>query len=252
MTFPKKEQLKDILDQLRDDDKYYGEFGKQFMSNSDINTLVTNPREFGKSRPDNKSLAVGRYFHQSILEPEKAKLVETIDIGSRNSKAYKDALESSGKDFIMLQSERKEVDEWVSVMNSNLHFHELIYAEGNEFEVPGLTEIDGMVFKGKADIVTDECVIDLKTTRDIRGFKWSAKRYGYTSQCYIYQKIFGKPLVFFVIDKESKLLGIFRPSDKFLDEGEARVKKGLEVYRTFFGPNAVELIDNYFIDEILY
>lgn len=252
MSLPSKEKMQSILEELKDDDKYYGEFGSKFMSNSDINTLVTNPKMFGVSRPDNKSLAVGRYFHQSILEPEKAKQVETINVSSRTTKAYKEALESSGRDFLMLESERKEADAWVLAIKANLHFYEYIYAEGNEFEVPGLTEIDGMVFKGKADIVTDSCVIDLKTTRDIRGFKWSAKRYGYNSQAYIYQQIFGKPLVFFVIDKETMQLGLFRPSDKFLDEGEERVMKGLEVYRTFFGPDATESIDNYFIDEVLY
>jgi hypothetical protein len=243
--------LDSIIEQLRDDDKYYGDFGKQFMSNSDIGTLLSNPKMFGISRSDNKALLVGRYFHQSILEPEKAKATEVIDASTRNTKKYKEAVEASGKDIVMLASERDQVDNWVATINSNVYFYDNIYDSSNEFEVPGLAEISGMVFKGKADIVTPECVIDLKTTREIRGFKWSAKKYGYTSQAYIYQQIFGKPLVFFVIDKDSCELGVFRPSESFIEEGEERVKRGLEIYEKFFGKNATEDINHYFIDEIL-
>ena len=30
--------MKDILDKLRDDEQYYGEFGQQYLSNSDVGT----------------------------------------------------------------------------------------------------------------------------------------------------------------------------------------------------------------------
>ena len=33
----------EILEKLRDDDNYYGEFGRQFLSNSDIYKLLNNP-----------------------------------------------------------------------------------------------------------------------------------------------------------------------------------------------------------------
>ena len=62
-----------VIELLRDDKQYYGGVGKQYLSNSDIGTLLKNPELFGVSRPDNKNFAEGRYFHQLILEPEKAK-----------------------------------------------------------------------------------------------------------------------------------------------------------------------------------
>jgi hypothetical protein len=34
---------KEILEKLKDDEHYYGEFGRNFISNSDIRTLMTNP-----------------------------------------------------------------------------------------------------------------------------------------------------------------------------------------------------------------
>ena len=37
-----------ILDALRDDEQYYGEFGQQYLSNSDVGTLLKNPTQFRK------------------------------------------------------------------------------------------------------------------------------------------------------------------------------------------------------------
>ena len=34
---------KNILKKLKNDNDYYGGFGKQFLSNSDIGTLLSNP-----------------------------------------------------------------------------------------------------------------------------------------------------------------------------------------------------------------
>jgi hypothetical protein len=31
------------IEKLRDDEHYYGPFGKKYLSNSDISTLLTNP-----------------------------------------------------------------------------------------------------------------------------------------------------------------------------------------------------------------
>jgi hypothetical protein len=40
--------MKDVLKKLENDEHYYGEFGKQYLSNSDISTLLTNPLALGK------------------------------------------------------------------------------------------------------------------------------------------------------------------------------------------------------------
>ena len=33
----------EVLKALEDDNNYYGDFGKKYLSNSDISTLLTNP-----------------------------------------------------------------------------------------------------------------------------------------------------------------------------------------------------------------
>ena len=111
-----KAQIADAIERLRDDDDYYGKFGKQFISNSDVGALLSNPLEFRVSRPDNQAFAKGRYFHQSILEPEKVKDWEFVDSYSRNTNVYKRAVEDSGKEVLLLEKEKKEMDYLVNVM----------------------------------------------------------------------------------------------------------------------------------------
>jgi len=241
-----------IIDRLRDDNEYYKGVGKMYLSNSDIGTLLSNPQEFGKPREDNKNFAEGRYFHQLLIEPEKAADVPFVDASTRNTNIYKEFIESSGLPFCMLKKEAEEIRALASTMKGNIHFYDEIYKEGNEYEVPAIGEIQGSMWKGKADIVTDEMIIDLKTTGDIQKFKYSAKSYNYDSQCYIYQQLFGKPLVFYVIDKSTSQLGVFRPTEEFIKGGEAKVAKAIEVYRTFFGANPTDSIENYYIDELLH
>lgn len=241
----------DILEQLRNDENYYGALGKQFLSNSDIGTLLSNPKNFGKSRPDNKSFAEGRYFHQLLTEPDKAEVAHMVDASTRNTKIYKDYCDANGLDFALLKSEVEDVETWASTMKSNIDFYDAIYAEGNQFEVPAITTLFGREWKGKTDILGSEELIDLKTTSDIKKFKYSAYAYNYDSQAYIYQQLFGKPLVFYVIDKMTLQLGIFRPSAAFIESGERKVIEAVAVYNRFFAPDAWDNVANHYIQDYL-
>jgi len=60
---------KEILEKLKDDEHYYGEFGKKFISNSDIRTLMTNPLGFKEPSIQAPHFLIGGYFHTAILEP---------------------------------------------------------------------------------------------------------------------------------------------------------------------------------------
>jgi hypothetical protein len=151
----------------------------------------------------------------------------------------------------MLTKEVEEVNRWASAIRKNYSFYELIYGEGNQYEVPEVTTFHDLPWKGKADIVTPEFVVDLKTTGDINKFKYSARAYNYDSQCYIYQQLFGKPLVFLVVDKETCQLGMYRPSTEFVEYGAQKVQRASEIYKRYFGPNAEEDIINHYINETL-
>lgn len=243
--------MQDIIQLLKNDAEYYSGAGKNYLSNSDIGTLLNNPKEFGKPREDNKNFAEGRLFHQLLLEPEKADNVPMVDVSTRTTKEYKTFCEANNLPFAMLKKEVDEIKGLVDIMRGNIQFYDDIYADGNQFEVPAVGELFGMKWKGKADIVGHDILIDLKTTSDIQKFRYSAKSYNYDSQCYIYQHLFGRPLVFYVIDKGTGQLGVFKPTESFLRGGELKVQRAIEVYNKYFGENPTDSIDNYYIFDTL-
>ena len=65
-----------------------------------------------------------------------------------------------------------------------------------------VTELFGNKWKGKADIVnhSKKLVIDLKTTADLEKFHWSAKKYNYDSQAFVYKNLFGYEMLFMAIE----------------------------------------------------
>ena len=60
-------EKKQILKNLDDDEKYYGSYGKQYLSNSDIGALLKDPLSFKKPIVGNPNLIKGGYFHTLVL-----------------------------------------------------------------------------------------------------------------------------------------------------------------------------------------
>jgi hypothetical protein len=111
----------------------------------------------------------------------------------------------------------------------------------------------GLQFKGKTDIEQEsDFLIDLKTTSDINKFIYSAKAYNYDSQAFIYEKLFGKRMKFYVVDKETGQLGVYHVDDSFLQRGGEKVERAVEVYNKYFGPNKSEEVENHFVEATLH
>ena len=223
----------DVIKKLRNDEYYYGDFGKKYLSNSDISTLLTNPLALGKALEMRPAFLVGGYFHTAILEPDKLKKYRVIPSTTRNTKAYK---EMSGGELCLLQHEVDQIELMVDKMLSNNMCKGLIQGEGTEYEKPNIKEIEGQMWKGKADIINhqERLVVDLKTTNDIQKFKWSASKYNYDSQAYIYSELFGYEMVFIVIDKNSHQIGLFDCSAEFYAKGRDKVQRAVEAYKLFY------------------
>ena len=222
-----------VVDKLRDDNHYYGVFGKQFLSNSDISTLFNNPLALGEPSKQSAAFFVGKYFHTAILEPDKLKSFKIIESTTRNTKAYK---EMSGGELCLLQHEVDKIEAMTDVIMQNKVCSDLIRGAEVDYEQPSIIELFGNKWKGKADIINhdDGVIVDLKTTADINKFKSSAYRYNYDSQAYLYQKLFGYEFIFVVIDKNSNQIGIFDCSNDFLNRGELKVQKASEIYDLFY------------------
>ena len=238
----------EIIEKLRDDEHYYGEFGKQYLSNSDISALLNNPLALGQQSKPSAAFLVGGYFHTAILEPNKLDKYKVVKSSTRNTKAYKDI---AGGELCLLQHEVDSIELMREKIMSNDVCKSLI--TGNvEYEKPGITELEGQMWKGKADIVNhdEKLIIDLKTTADLSKFRYSASKYNYDSQAFIYSSLFGYEFMFIVIDKKTHQIGIYDCSPQFYETGQDKVKRAAEAYDLFYKTDSFDP-KQYFISKTL-
>jgi len=108
------------------------------------------------------------------------------------------------------------------------------------------------MWKGKADIINHEekLVVDLKTTADLNKFRYSASKYNYDSQAYIYSKLFGYEMVFIAIDKNTSQIGIFDCSPQFYERGKDKVERAVQAYELFYKSEGFDPAQ-YFINKTL-
>ena len=226
-----------ILQKLKNDEDYYGDFGNQFLSNSHVGRLLKDPLNVFKPSKPSPAFLVGGYFHTCILEPDKLEKYKVVKSTTRNTKQYKDV---AGGELCLLQHEVDQIELMREKVIDNDICRDLILGSDFErtvdYEVPMITELFGNKWKGKADIVNhdEKLIIDLKTTADIEKFQWSATKYNYDSQAYIYSKLFGYEFLFIVIDKNTYQIGMFDCSPQFYERGEDKVRKASEAYDLFY------------------
>ena len=226
-----------IITKLRDDSKYYGEFGGKFLSNSDIIDLLNY-----KFREPRKTLDMlyGRYFHTLLLEPEKLSEFHILDSSTRTTKGFKEYVYENKLDSydVLLEKEIPMIQSWADRMLA----HDEMRYDIEDFEAkkeePGIEALFGVMFKGKADIVNDEFVIDLKSSSSIKSWNRSADMYNYDSQAYIYQQLFDKPVKFYIVDKKTLNLKIATASEETLLRGRDKVLRAIEIYKEYFAEGA--------------
>ena len=232
-TFSKKE----LLVKMMDDEFYYGYLGKNALSSSSIKLLLDSPKKYKYitkyGSEQTSAFALGWLFHTCILEPDVFSSQIFVDVQSKNTKAYKLAKEEHGKVFTI--KEKYQAERLADAFLRNEYALKLI--TDCEFETPAIGMISGYPFRGKADVLDSYRIIDLKTTSDLKGFPYAAKKYGYDVQVYLYCELFNKPyeeFKFIAVDKSSCDIGIYDVSEGFYKQGKDKVKKALETFETFF------------------
>ena len=226
----------EILELMKDDEFYYGYLGKAALSSSSIKLLLDSPKKYKYvtqyGSQESNALDAGWLFHTCILEPDVFNSQIFVDVQSKNTKAYKLAKEEHGKVYTMKQ--KNDAERLADAFLRNEHALKLI--TDCEFEVPAIGMVQGYPFRGKADVL-GKGLVDLKTTSDLKAFPYSARKYGYDVQVYLYTELFNKPyqeFKFAAIDKGSLDIGIYDVSEEFYLQGKAKVTKALEVFETFF------------------
>ena len=232
----------EILELMKDDKFYYDYLGKAALSSSSIKLLLDSPKkykyvmEYGS--PSSQALRDGWLFHTCILEPNVFSSQTYVDVQSKNTKAYKLAKEEHGKVFTM--KEKRDAERLADAFLRNEHALQLI--TDCEFEVPAIGYITARSgnkypFRAKADILDKYRIVDLKSSSDLKAFPYSARKFSYMCQVYIYCELFNKPydtFKFCAVDKNSLDIGLYDVSEEFYNLGKEKVLDALETFETFF------------------
>jgi len=236
----------ELLKRMYDDTFYYGELNELALSSSSLKLLLSSPKtykfslEYGSS--DSQALRDGWLFHTAILEPEVFSAQEFVEVQSKNTKKFRDAKAKNPRVFTA--KERGDAERLVDAFYRNEYAKQLITKA--EFEIPAIDNVLDYPFRGKADVLATDRIVDLKTTTNIQNFSWSAQKFSYEVQCYLYCNLFKKEYKdfhFLVLDKGSLDIGIFNCSEEFYYRGEEKVQKALDLYNKFFIEGAD--LDNY-------
>ena len=242
-TFDNKQWDKqELLDNMYDDSFYYGYLGKNALSSSSAKMLISSPKtykyvtQYGSD--ESQALRDGKLFHTMILEPHKLNDLVIVDVATKAGKEYKLAKEQGLE--VYTKKEYNDAERLVDAMLRNDKVVSLM--SKCETEIPAIEMIDGIPFRAKADILQPNMIIDLKTTTGVKDFRYSADKYSYDLQAYLYKKMFGvDDFLFVAIDKGSLDIAIFECSDEFYKNGMFKLDQAISNYKYFFGSQDIDL-----------
>lgn len=230
----------EILEKMRDDEFYYGYLGSNALSSSSCTYLLDSPLKYQRSLSGvsqySDAFSLGSLVHYRILEPEKFYNMNFVNVKSKRTKMYQEAVAEYGASKTFTLTEKYNAEDLSDVFLNNSICTSMLH--NAKYEEPMMGEIDGIPFRGKADALSNIGLLDLKTTSGgIRSFRKSAFKYNYDMQCYIYCTLFDvsyKEFTWAVIDKSSKGLGIFKCSKDFYKSGKAKTEAAINIFRDYF------------------
>ncbi len=245
-TYDKEELVKKAYD----DDFYYGYLGKYALSSSSIKNLLSSPKTYRNimqyGSPSSQALRDGWLMHTCVLENHVFEEQIFVDVQSKNTKKYKEALAEHGKVFTM--KEKHDAERLADALLRNEMVLEKL--NNSDFEVAEVADVMGFPFRAKADILgNNSTMYDLKSTSSIEGWKYSADKYGYDVQAFLYCQIFDilpNKMGFIIIDKGSLDIGYAQVTEEFYLRGAAKVKRALEIYEEWFMQEAD--LDQYYLN----
>lgn len=231
----------ELLERMQEDDFYYGYLGKASLSSSSVKLLNQSPKAYQsylhRGSEESSALTNGKLVHMLILEPHKVQdSFEIVDVKSKATKIFKEAEAANSVKAVVTADEFRNAQRMMNALMSCKQVEDII--TNCTYETAGFGYVAGMPFRAKADMIhADGGIYDIKTTSDIESFRYSAKKYGYASQAYIYGKIFGVHYLnfyFIAVDKSTYDIGIFNVSEEFYKLGEQLVKNATKTYREYF------------------
>lgn len=234
----------ELLSKMDNDEFYYGYLGQHALSSSSCKKLLQSPYAYHKSLTEKQqnvqALRDGQLIHLMVLEPHKVDYLTFTD-GTKASKAYKLAVEEVGSHNVFTNSEYHKSKKIAERVRSQSDIKAML--DGAEYEIPEIGYYNNLPFRGKADILKDGVVMDLKTTSDLKSFERSANFFSYDLQAALYLELFNAfEFEFIVVDKNTLDVGIYKCSERFIESGKRKLDIATQNYEEYLNtPN----IDDY-------
>ncbi len=232
----KQYYVEKLLEDMANDEFYYGFCGKNMLSSSAIKSLLDGSYfdksiELSKSTKD--AFKAGRLLHMAFLEREKLdELAIIAECKTRASKIYKDLVLEHGEDYVWTRNQWDKMEGITAKLKADrpelLEFHVL-------YEESGVALINGLPFRGKADMISLEkkTIIDLKTTSRLSHFGESAIKFDYDIQLYIYCNMFGiVPTSFYwlALEKSTGDSEYFVGTDDLYHSGKEKTERAIDIF----------------------
>lgn len=241
----------EILSFMEDDNFYYNVLDTtKALSTSSLSKLLDSPEDFlkglkKKETEDSDALRMGKLVHWAYLEPEKFYKLHFVDADRTNAKVYKEAVEKYGEQNVFKVKEQRIAEYYIDRLNNK----EILKGirKKCEVEVPAIKEMLGIPIRGKADMVSEDCIYDLKTTRvNPNKFNWwKVTESNYDLQAFVYCQLFEKDYFTFIpINKMNGRCGLMHCSKDVLESGEQKFYKAIEVYKTKFLGKTIQEIED--------
>jgi exodeoxyribonuclease VIII len=181
---------------------------RDYLSVSALKAFQRSPNHYLQyvtaPRPGSKAMILGKAIHCAVLEPEEFDKRYAVQPKlDRRTKAGKQAAESfaaaQGDREIITGSDHETLVLVRRACEQDPHSADLL-RRAKQFEETRTENIQGVPFKGIADIVGKTYVADLKTTMDAspEGFAAAAGRMGYHLQASAYRELFGVDRFFWI------------------------------------------------------
>lgn len=244
---------KKILEQMNDDAFYYGELSTKALSSSAAKLLINSPKQYAYvtkyGQKETQALRDGKLLHMFLLEPEKWEALNFVDVKVKRGKAWDEAVAEFGEVYTTKEKSDAERLAQAVIRNNKA----MAYFKNAQFEIPKIgyigSEGNEVPFRAKADIITQSGgIADIKTTTNLKGFKYSARDYCYAAQAYIYCTLWDIPYydwTYIVVDKGSLDIGIVPISEEFLQIGKEQTELAIERYITWIADPNADLNDYY-------
>jgi len=188
------------------------------------------------------AMLLGSYTHCHYLEPEKVSkrygVAPKVDRRTKQGKLdWQAFLEANDGKTTITSEVDLQCQEMIKALSSNKHARQIRNDPNTQCEATGLYCKDGVVFKGRIDIVNFKLRYgaDLKCMDDVSpaGFAKATANFRYDIQAQIYMEMFDlDEFVFICVSKADPFeIGMYVLSEEFINKAKEQIPQGIQRWK---------------------